>query len=122
VTVLLDTNLVVYSVRPEARLRAFLRDVPAYVSIVSHVEALGFHRFAPDEKAFLEQFFARVLTLDLTRPIADRAIALRQRRKMSLGDALIAATALEHDLTLATHNVGDFAWIDELDVLDPLLK
>ena len=33
---------------------------------------------------------------------------------MSLGDALIAATALEHGLTLMTRNVRDFAQIPGL--------
>ena len=39
---------------------------------------------------------------------------------MSLGDAIIAATALIHGLTLATRNVRDFHWIDELTILDPI--
>lgn len=37
-----------------------------------------------------------------------------------LGDSLIAATALEHHLTLATANVDDFLWVDGLKVLNPL--
>jgi len=39
---------------------------------------------------------------------------------MSLGDALIAATALIHGLTLVTSNVKYFEWIEDLSVLDPL--
>jgi len=39
---------------------------------------------------------------------------------MSLGDALIAGTALSHGLPLATHNTKDFAWVEELEVIDPL--
>ena len=39
---------------------------------------------------------------------------------MSVGDAIIAATALHSGLTLATHNAKDFAWIEGLDVVDPL--
>jgi len=35
-------------------------------------------------------------------------------------DALIAATALHHDLSLATHNATDFGWIKSLTILDPL--
>jgi predicted nucleic acid-binding protein len=38
---------------------------------------------------------------------------------MSLGDALIVATALVHRLTLVTHNVTHFGWIDDLVILDP---
>jgi len=48
------------------------------------------------------------------------AIQLRQQHAMSLGDALIAATALHHNLSLATHNVTDFEWIKPLTVIDPL--
>ena len=33
-------------------------------------------------------------------------------------DALIAATALAHDMTLVTHNIGDFQNIDGLRIVD----
>jgi toxin FitB len=39
---------------------------------------------------------------------------------MTLGDALIAGTALAHELELLTRNVDDFRWIPELRVRDPL--
>jgi predicted nucleic acid-binding protein len=41
---------------------------------------------------------------------------------MSLGDALIAGTALSRELRVVTHNTSDFDWIDELEVFDPLEK
>ena len=52
--------------------------------------------------------------------VLDRAVSLRRERKMSLGDALIAGTALAFGRTLVTRNVKDFAWITGLSVLDPL--
>jgi toxin FitB len=39
---------------------------------------------------------------------------------MSLGDSLVAATALVHARTLVTHNVDDFKWIAGLQLLNPL--
>jgi predicted nucleic acid-binding protein len=39
---------------------------------------------------------------------------------MSLGDSIIAATAVIHRKTLVTHNTADFDWIKELAILDPL--
>jgi predicted nucleic acid-binding protein len=40
-------------------------------------------------------------------------------RRMTLGDAIIAATALVHDRTLVTRNIGDFLWIAELTLINP---
>jgi hypothetical protein len=37
--------------------------------------------------------------------VLDQAVTLRQQHRMSLGDALVAATALVHRLPLATHNI-----------------
>jgi len=48
------------------------------------------------------------------------AIALKQQRKMSLGDAQIAATCIEYNKTLATRNVTDLNWIENLRVINPL--
>jgi predicted nucleic acid-binding protein len=39
--------------------------------------------------------------------------------KFSLGDALIAATALEHDLELATRNADDFKHVSGLKWSNP---
>jgi predicted nucleic acid-binding protein len=38
---------------------------------------------------------------------------------MSLGDSLIAATALVHNLILVTRNTDDFNWIANLSLLNP---
>ena len=38
---------------------------------------------------------------------------------MTLGDALVAGTALAHNLTLVTRNTTDFAWIAGLTLLNP---
>jgi predicted nucleic acid-binding protein len=38
---------------------------------------------------------------------------------MSLGDALVAGTALVHELTLVTRNIEDFRWIQGLTLVNP---
>ncbi|WP_027354373.1 hypothetical protein [Desulfosarcina sp. BuS5] len=39
-----------------------------------------------------------------------------------LGDAIIAATALIHNLKLATANIKNFKWIENLGIINPLEK
>jgi predicted nucleic acid-binding protein len=38
---------------------------------------------------------------------------------MTLGDAIIAGTALVHQRTLVTRNIQDFRWISDLELLNP---
>jgi hypothetical protein len=83
------------------------------VSVVSKVETLGYRELDTDEQAFLEDFTAAVV-LPVSQNVVEEAIRLRQKRRMSLGDALIAGTAVSHGLQVTTHNTDDFDWIDEL--------
>jgi predicted nucleic acid-binding protein len=118
---LLDTNLIIYSAKPEhAELRKLIEENAPAVSAVSVVEALGYHKLTAEERAYFEEFFKLATVLPISDEVIERAVQLRQARKMSLGDALIAATALVHDRTLLTHNAKDFAAIPDLKVRDPL--
>jgi predicted nucleic acid-binding protein len=67
-------------------------------------------------------FFAASTVLPISDDVILRATKLRQRKKLTLGDALIAATALVHGLTLVTRNEPDFLWLTELQVLNPFDK
>jgi predicted nucleic acid-binding protein len=58
--------------------------------------------------------------IPLTDLIVERAIKLRQDKRMSLGDAIVAATALENNSQLWTSNTNDFKHIEGLKLLDPL--
>ena len=117
---LLDSNIVIYATSPSgAGLHQFVRAQDTAVSAVSRVEVLGYHQLTPLAEAAFHRFFQLATVFAVTDRVIDRAISLRQTRKMSLGDALIAATALVHAIPLVTRNVNDFRWINGLTVLNP---
>jgi toxin FitB len=117
---LVDTNIILYAHRDIDPIAIdFIERNAIGCSIVSQIEALGFAGIRPNESLLLTSFFGAVPTFALTDEIAAVAIALRRRRRLKLGDSIIAATALVHGLTLATRNVADFAWIGELRVVNP---
>ena len=117
---LLDSNILIDSVKPSGQ---WARDlIAAYgvvVSSVSVVEVLGYHKLQPQDEQDFRRLFATATIHPITDDVIWRAVDLRQRRRMDLGDALIAATALIHGLTLATRNTADFIWVPGLSVLDP---
>ncbi len=120
---LLDSNLLIYSALPEyAYLRALLKDPFSYVSSFSKLEVLGFHRLDADAKVYFESAFYSLTVLPVSSVILEEAIALRQQRKLSAGDAILAATALHFDLELLTRNTSDFDWIPQLKWRNPILN
>lgn len=118
---LIDSNIIIYAAQPNYTvLRHFIEDHTPVVSAVSYVEVLGYHGLAPTEKKYFETFFEAATILPISQLVLDQAVKLRQQRKMTLGDSLIAATCLAYGHTLITRNATDFTWITGLTVLDPL--
>lgn len=120
---LLDSNVIIYSALPE---NAFLKDLltgnGVFVSAVSKVEVLGFSGLGKMQKEYFEAVFRSLLQLPIDAEIVDCATLLRQSRRMTLGDALIAATVLIHNLELVTRNLADFKGIQGLKLRDPFAK
>ena len=118
---LLDSNIIIYAAEPGYdAVRKFIAEHDPVASIISKVEVLGYHKLSSENRKKLETMFQLLRILPLSDEVINRAISLRQKRKMSLGDALIAATALTHNLDVATANVKDYTWIDDLEVVNPL--
>ena len=73
--------------------------------------------------ALLDRFFAPFPSLPFDDACADRTARIRTdlaRAGNPIGpyDLMIAGTALAHDLTLVTHNVGEFARVPGLAIED----
>ena len=60
---------------------------------------------------------ASILAIDET--VVEKTIFIRQTKKIALGDAIIAATALVYDQVLISRNTSDFKNIPGLKVIDP---
>lgn len=57
--------------------------------------------------------------LPINETVINQTIKIRQTKKIGLGDAIIAATALAHNFTIITNNEKDFKNIDGLKVINP---
>lgn len=120
---LLDSNIIIYAAQPEhTYLRRFIAKHAPAVSAISYVEVMGYDRLDKKQRRYFERFFQVAHVLPISQAVLDQATRLRQQRKMTLGDSIIAGTALVHGLTLVTSNTEDFKWIRGLSLLNPFEK
>lgn len=117
---IVDSNVIIYSLQAGYEsLQDYLvsRVDQLYVSAITKLEVVGFHKLNDVEKQQFEVFFNSITTLSITDEVIAEAIRLRQQRKRSLGDSVIAATAILYNLPILTNNTADFEDIPGLKVI-----
>lgn len=87
------------------------------MSLISTLEVLGFQRISAEDKSTYEAYFGSIDVYPITSEIITEAIRLRQQRKRSLGDSIIAATALIYKLPVLTNNTADFLDVAGIEVV-----
>jgi predicted nucleic acid-binding protein len=120
---LIDSNTIIDYTSSRIPLEA-LKQLDIYfneelnVSIISKIEVLGFN--APEnELKLITQFLGLANIFYVDDAIATKTIELRKKKKIKIGDAIIAATAIVLNLTLITRNIADFKNIENLRFLNP---
>ena len=117
---LLDTNIVIDACKlGGAWLSPWTRHPEAACASVTRVEALGFTGISSGEDEAIREFLGEVLSYPLDDEVVESAVRLRQQKRMKLGDAIIAATALEYGVPLVTRNVDDFKHLPGLQIINP---
>ncbi len=111
---LLDTDVFVDHLRGARRLRPGRHRL--HYSVVTRCEL--FAGRGADEDV-LRLLLAPFRELPVDRGIAERAGRIRREAGVRTPDALIAATALQHRLTLVTRNLRDFQPVRGLRLLAP---
>ena len=121
---LIDTNIVIYYLEGTlpasgmAFLDTVIDDEP-FISVITKIELLGPAIPKKEDVQVIEQFISACSIIHLTENIINQTIQIRRSKKVKIADAIIAASALQHNLTLLTRNVSDFKGIEKLKVKNP---
>ncbi|MFZ5881481.1 MAG: type II toxin-antitoxin system VapC family toxin [Chloroflexota bacterium] len=123
--ILCDTNILIefYKGNPDVvseLQRVGLSDLA--VSVITNGELLYGAR-DKNELARLQKHLSRLNQIALDADISDKFLELLERyalsHRLTVPDALIAATAIAHHLSLYTLNLRDFRYISELQLHKP---
>ena len=117
---LIDTNVLIDAQMGHLSEKGliFLADVineNFIISFITLIEYLGYKDISKSS----EEFIALAETIEVDKAIIKNCIDLRKNHKIKLPDAIIAATALAHNLILMTSNEKDFTEIENLSVINP---
>jgi predicted nucleic acid-binding protein len=112
--ILLDTDVLIDHLRGHRRIN--LADPWWKISVVTRCELFAGRN--ADESS-LQLILSQLAELPLDSKIAESAGRIRRTAQLHVPDALIAATALEHEIPLMTRNIRHFGRVPGLDLRTP---
>lgn len=123
---LLDTNILIDTLRGYQPVTKYLEELLArpenfiFISTISEMEVFaGREMSKKEEQTKADIILARFLKIAPESRVARLAGELVRETKMTVADALIAATALSGKMELVTRNRKHFQKISNLKVLSP---
>jgi predicted nucleic acid-binding protein len=93
--------------------------VESNISVITKIELLS---WVTEEKDLYQKvviFVEDSMVYPLSEEVASKTIELRRKYKLKTPDAIVAATAVCHKLTLLTDNERDFKAIKGLRIVNP---
>lgn len=100
----------------------FVKQTKPHISAITAMEIIDGAKDKTDQEILIS-WLKKFRLIEISKKISQKAFAIKTSYNLthhiSLADALIAATALEHKAQLFTRNLKDFDFIPEIKVKSP---
>ncbi len=121
---LIDTNIIIYYLNDSISVESINLIENIFIesfniSTITKIELLGWKKIDTITQLKIKEFISNAKIYYLDFLIEEKAIEIKQTTKISLPDAVIAATAIINNFTLITRNIKDFEQISTLKILNP---
>lgn len=117
---LLDTNVLIYHLKNSLtaefteQLALTIVAQQGYISVITRIEMLAWKGHTEVSLQQTTALLAQLPELGLSEAVIAQTIQVRKAHSLKLPDAVIAATALVHNLQLVTANTADFQRVERL--------
>jgi len=115
-SLIVDTNILIYYFEGKPKAKTLVDGNHLFVSSITAIELLGYAQITPKEENIIRSLLAGCHLIELTTPIQERTIQIKRAINIKTPDAIIAASALELGLPLATEDT-DFDKVPNLTVV-----
>ena len=119
---IIDTNVFSKVFRGDSAVKTYIETLDGVIDTTIYIECLQGSK-SNQEKRGIKTYLSSFPLLPITPRVSERAMELiddySNSHGLLLADALIAATAIENDLTVVTYNLDDFKFIVGLKYSKP---
>ncbi len=112
---LADTNFLIFTSQKNPVVESFL-DYNIGISFISEMELLGVFSISKTQKNNMQDIIDECFVIEMNVNIKQKAIQIKQKYKIKLPDAIIAATAIHYNIPFISAD-SNFKVIQELDLL-----
>lgn len=112
---LADTNFLIFTSQKNPIVDGFL-DYNIGISFISEMELLGVFSISKIQKTNVQNIIDQCFVVEMSSEIKKKAILIKQKYKVKLPDAIIAATAIILEVPFISAD-ADFKIIKELDFI-----
>ncbi|HAT76089.1 MAG TPA: VapC toxin family PIN domain ribonuclease [Flavobacterium sp.] len=112
---LADTNFLINVSQDNPIVYPFL-DIDICISFITEIELLGVFSINKTQKSNVQKMLNSCFVMEMNPEIKQITINLKQKYKLKLADAIIAATAIHYNLMFITSD-ADFKSIKELELI-----
>ena len=115
-SLLIDTNIALYLLNGDTTIAELLNGRDVHVSFITELELLGFQDIKEEDRSIIEELLNNCIIVDLNQAIKRITVDLKQKYKLKLPDAIIAATSIYMNLPLISAD-KDFDRISDLQFI-----
>ena len=112
---LADTNFLIFTSQGNSIVEPFL-DYNIGISFITEMELLGVFSISKVQKSNIQNIINECFVIDMNTEIKKYAIQIKQKYKIKLPDAIIAATAIQYNIPFITAD-ADFKVVKELNLI-----
>lgn len=115
----LDTNILIYYLKDDPKVIEFLREkilAPSrfFISTITEAELFGYPQITQEEISEIDKVLETLSIISIDSQIARLAGFFKRKYKLSLPDAIIAATTYLTNSLLLTRNIRHFEKVKEI--------
>lgn len=113
---LVDTNIVIYSLQGITQINELLYGKKLYVSFITEIELYSWPSISEKDSKLIQRFIESCQIIEYSSQLKMEVIEVRKKYNLKMADAFISATSSQYDIPLVSAD-SIFSKISEINFI-----